>query len=205
MNSNIRKLKSKKQVVFVVALLFIPLTVFTYNQLVDKKESGSQVNIDGFEASLSVQELAYVSDLVLIGTPTEESIKPFTSVQIPEGDKQKIENDPIYKTGNYYDVTVKVERYLKGSGPDLISIRRLAAGSNFGISSEAPVPEIGTKQIMFISNEGGVWTGGYIINGSQSLGRIVDGTVNFLSGQTLTLQDVEKLVASPKKPEFYNN
>lgn len=151
------------------------------------------MSIDGLQLPFEVKRYAKLADLVIVGTPVSDEVHSFTeNASIPEWAK----SDEMYATAGYHDVTIQVAEYVKGKGPEAISIRRLAPPPDVSLASAAPVPTLDQQQVMFLQEGTGLWTGGYLILGEQSLADLVNDIVKFKSGKEQRLDEFRKDVKS---------
>lgn len=159
-------------------------------------QAEGSLSIEGLKKfPFAVKQYAKLADLVVIGTPVSEKVYPFTeNPLIPESAK----NDEMYATAGYYDVTVRVSEYLKGKGPEQLSVRRLAPPTGVGLEGEAPTPTIDQTYVFFLSEGTELWTGGYLPLGFESLGVVTDQIVNFPSEQS-TVEKVREDVKNAEK------
>jgi hypothetical protein len=158
--------------------------------------------IGGLSANLTLRQRAYVSDLIIRGTPISDTVHRFTeNGAIPESAKQ----EKLYQTAGYHDVVIQVAEYLKGSGPTTLSVRRLASIGGVGIEDAAPVPALDKEQVMLLFQGTGVFVGGYLILGPEGLGKVFDNDLlSFPSGTTLSLDELRQAIATAEKPPYYN-
>jgi len=138
---------------------------------------GAAIGVYGLEAPLSLAELSQRADLVVIGTVASDVVRPFTAnPDVPISDR-----DPkIYAKGAYHDVRLNVIEYLKGRGPQQLSIRSFASSGSLGlIASEAPTLIPGQQYALFLQRGESVWSGGYLVLGSRGVGQVTGSTVDF--------------------------
>jgi hypothetical protein len=147
---------------------------------------------------LSLEELVAASDLIVVGTPIEDEVRPFSAK--PRREEQLARRAGI---GAYHDVQVEVHEYLKGASPEEISVQRRAAspesssaagGEQSNTSGDAPAPAVGEEQIFFLFEGRGPWAGGYLLLGEQGIGQESGDVVTTRSGDRFTLAELRAIV-----------
>ncbi len=157
------------------------------------KGNDSHLSVQGLSVRFTIQRYSRLADLVIRGVPTSDVVRPFTSNgAIPDSAK----DDEMYGTAGYHDVTVRVTEYLKGEGGDTVSVRRLDPPPGVGFSSSAPEPELDKEQVMFLSQGEGLWSGGYLVLGEQSLAPVVGGAVKLPGGSVLLSEFRERVIGA---------
>lgn len=112
------------------------------------------------QRDLTAADLVQRADLVVIGRPVSDTVKPFTAnPDIPERYHETID----YQQGSYHDVKVEVTRQIKGTSPRTISIRRHADGAGLGVEGELPEPVLDKEQVLILFKGEGVWVGGWLL------------------------------------------
>jgi hypothetical protein len=179
----------------VVILVALVLGVVINRYRVNAPHEGPDVerpymSVDGLSLDFTVKKYAKLADLVVVATPVSDNTRPFSdNTQIPEAAR----SDEMYSAG-YHDVTVEVAEYLKGTGPDRLSVRRLDPPPGVVFSSSAPKPVMGKEQVMFLSRGDGLWTGGYLVMGEQALGEVSDEKVILPSAPEMSLGEFRRKV-----------
>jgi hypothetical protein len=131
------------------------------------------VGFMGSQLLLPLPELTRRADLVVIGTAVGDTVQPFTA---NVGISSALRSDPSYLSGAYHDLTFHVIEYLKGSGPDGLSIRRRASTQTQVVVTEEVTPLMAGRQyVLFLEKGVGLWTGGYYPIGTQAVG-VVNGS-----------------------------
>lgn len=158
------------------------------------------LSIEGLHSPFEVKRYAKLADLVVVGTPVAENVHQFTeNAQIPESAK----SDEMYATAGYYDVTVQVNEYMKGKGPEQLSIRRLAPPPDVMFGSSVPEPQLNQTYVFFLQTGTELWTGGYLALGQESLGAIEVDIVDF-PDRKITVKQLREEVKSAEEDKGEN-
>lgn len=164
-------------------------------EVFDRETNAGYIAINGLSERFTVQKYAKLADLVVRGTVVSDVVRRFTeNNQIPDSYK----SDEMYGA-SYHDVTVAITEYIKGKGPDQISVRRLAPPEGYVLSGTAPEPFLGRDQVMFLSEGTGLWSGGYLVLGDQSLAEVVEGKVKLKTLPQMAMDDFRKEVGESEK------
>jgi uncharacterized protein YndB with AHSA1/START domain len=162
----------------------------------DPGDTERYLSMHGLQKAFTVKKYAKLADLVVVATPVSDEVHPFTENEaIPEWAR----NDENYATAGYHDVTLEVSEYVKGRGPDTVSVRRLEPPPGTVFDSSAPVPVLGQPQVFFLQEGDGVWTGGYLVLGEEALASVEGDVVKFKSGKEMKLDDFRKEVKEAEK------
>lgn len=112
------------------------------------------------ERDLTVADLVQRADLVVVGRPVSDTVKPFKSnPAIPKRFHDSVE----YQQGSYHDFKVEVTRRIKGTSPDTLTVPQAAAGSGLDVEGGLPTPVVGQEQVLILFKGGGVWSGGWLL------------------------------------------
>jgi copper(I)-binding protein len=117
---------------------------------------------------LSEAELREAADVVVRGTVVSDEVVAFrANREVPEA----AQADPLYRHGSFHDVRVRVNEYVKGDGPRVVSVRRRDIPADAPGADDLPKPRVGEEYTLYLDTGRGVWQGGYLLLGEQGLKR----------------------------------